>query len=489
MHGGAPLASVAVVGGGLAGAAFALHLLRDAPHLPMRISVIEPRPLLGAGLAYATADAQHRINVAASRMSLFAEDPAHFDRWLRATCDAGDDRVGAMPDGARFPCRALFGRYLDGLLRQAAAAAFPARLEHVRDRAVAAAAEGEGYRVTLAGGGLRTADVLVLATGHPPAALPAPLAGLAGDQRLIADPWTPALAERVRPQDRVLILGTGLTMLDVLASLQAAGHRGPVVALSRRGLLPRPRTPLPVEPEGDFLPAGPGRVGETFQQFRAAVRQARAAGRPWEDCFDRLRAEAQAIWATLPEAERRRFLRHLQPFWDVHRYQCAPQVQAVLQRRQAEGRLTVRAATLLGAERLGETLRVQARPRGRPAGEVLQLACDVAINCTGPGHARGFICNPLLSSLAAARLLRPDPLGLGLAVDTEGRAIDFAGRAQPRLRVVGPAARGAYGELMGLPQVSAQPRAVAAAVAAALAGLLAARAPAPALSPVEELTA
>jgi uncharacterized NAD(P)/FAD-binding protein YdhS len=422
-------------------------------------------------------------------MSLFAEDPRHFDRWVRAAIDPPDARAGLTPDGTLFPRRALFARYVEATLREAAAGAFPARLEHVRDRAVAAAAEHGRYRVTLAGGGARLADVLVLATGHPPAALPAPLAALAADRGLIADPWAPALADKVRPHDRVLIVGTGLTMMDVLASLEAAGHRGPVVALSRRGLLPRPRAAMPVAPQGGFVPAGPARVVAILREFRAAVRRGRAAGRPWEDSFDGLRAEAQAIWGVLPAAERRRFLRHLQPFWDVHRYQCAPQVHQVLERAQASGRLTIVAAALLRAERLGDAIRVHTRPRRAAAGEAARHDCDVVINCTGPAHAKGFVCNPLLSSLAAARLLVPDPLGLGLAVDARGQALDFAGRPQPRLRVVGPPARGAYGELMGLPQVSAQPRAVAAEVAAEIAALGAAADPEPAPLPLKELTA
>ena len=462
-----PRASVIVVGGGFSGAAFALHLMRDFSHLAIRLTVIEPSARLGAGLAYGTTDRQHRINVAAARMSVFAEDPTHFDRWLRAAPTAENDPAIAR-NGALYPRRRVFGDYMDAMVRDAASRVGAARFEHVRDRAVAAAMWDGRWRLTLACGQMLEADVLVLATGHPSAALPTPLAALRDDQRLLADPWRPDLAQLVRPQDRVLIVGTGLTMMDVLASLDAAAHRGRVVALSRRGLLPHPRTALPVQPGGGFIPAESPRVLTVLRQVREAVRAGHVAGRPWEESFDALRAQAQAIWAVLPDAERRRFRRHLQPFWDVHRYQCAPQMQEVLLRRQVDGTLTVLAAALLRAERAGEAIRVLIRPRHAPAGQALALDFDVLINCTGPAHGAALRTNELLASLQAAGAIGPDPLGLGIHVDPQGRGVDAAGRPQPRLFVVGPPARGAYGELMGLPQVSAQPRDVASKVGAML---------------------
>ena len=456
-------ARIAVVGGGFSGAAFALHLLRGFPDLAADIAIIEPRERLGGGLAYGTTDKQHRINVAAARMAVFAEDPEHFDRWFRATGGLHDDPAAEVAGVGLFPRRAAFGRYVDSLLRDSAAAAPSARLRHVRDRVRAIEAADGGWRLALAGGGSVAADLVVLAVGHPPAAAPSPLAALAGDPGLLSDPWS-ALA--VPPDARVLIVGTGLTMTDVVASLRANGHRGGIVAVSRRGLLPRPRTRQPVRPRGAFATPASGSALALLRRVRGEVAAGEAEGRPWEDVIDALRAQGREVWSALPPPERRRLLRHLQPFWDVHRYQCAPQIDALLRTELASGGLRVFAASLRGAVRRLAGIRVLLHPRGAPADDVTSLDCDVVITCTGPSHRTAIAGNPALRRLSRAGLIVPDPYGLGIAVDDQGRALTVAGCALDTLRVVGPPARGTWGELMGLPQVSQQPRDVAAHVAA-----------------------
>jgi uncharacterized NAD(P)/FAD-binding protein YdhS len=456
---------VVVVGGGFAGAAFALHLLRDHPGIALSLIVVEPRAVLGAGLAYATLDPEHRVNVAAARMSPFAEDAGHFDRWLRAQGTAEADPASVVPEVGLFPRRAEFGRYVDSLLRDAAAAAPGVRFRHVRDRAAAASPEGAGFCVELAGGGVLRADLLVLAVGHPLPALPQPLQAIAGDPRLVADPWDADALDRVPSDGDVLILGTGLTGCDVAASLRARGHRGRLLAVSRRGLLPRPRTRLPVEPAGDFATAPSAQTVELLRRVRQAVAAEAAEGRPWEGVIEALRRQAGTVWGVLPPAEKRRFLRHLRAVWDVHRFQCAPQIDAVVRREVAAGELQVLAASVRVVTADADGLLVRLHPRGTPEDQATERRVAAVVNCTGPGHGAAVAGNPVLRSLANAGALQADPYGLGIKVDCESRVIPPGAKTWDTLFVAGPLARGAHGELMGLPQVSAQPREIAAAVA------------------------
>ncbi len=455
---------VAIVGGGFSGAAVALHLLRDHPGLASSLAVVEPRATLGAGLAYSTLDPEHRVNVAASRLSPFVEDPGHFERWLAARGTAGTDPASLVPGVGCFPRRAEFGRYVAEQLLDASAGAPAARLHHLRDRAGAVLPEAGGFRIALEGGGSVQAGLVVLATGHPPPALPAPLQPLRNDPRLLPDPWDPSALDRVPPDGDVLVLGSGLTGCDVAASLRARGHRGRLLMVSRHGLLPRPRTRLPVEAAGDFATRPSRRAGALLRRVRAAVAAEAAHGRPWEGVIAALRDQAPVVWGTLPTAERRRVLRHLRAFWDVHRFQCSPQVDALVRRELASGDMVVLAASLLAATPEAEGLRVVLRPRGGCAPTEARVAA--LVNCTGPGHRSMVAGDPVLRGLAAAGLLEADALGLGIAVDWEGRVVSPGGAAQDALLVAGPPARGTRGELMGLPQVSAQPREVAARIAA-----------------------
>lgn len=467
-------ARIVVIGGGLCGAAFALHLLRDHPRLAAEVAVIEPRARLGAGLAYSTDEATYRINVASNRMLVMPEDETSFDRWLRARDEAARDPAALLDDGRLYPARAAFGVYFDELVRAAAAAVTDGpRLVHVRARAVAAAPRaGGGYVVTLDDGACREADIVVLAVGHPPPALPSPLAPVAGHPAILADPWDGARLRAVASDASVLVVGTGLTGCDVIAGLLARGHRGPIRAVSRRGLLPRPRTTRPVTAYGDFA-AAPARTAlSLLRRVRRTIDAGAAGGQPWEGAVDQLRIQGPEIWAALPHAERLRLLRHLRAFWDVHRFQCAPQVADAVAAGQASGQVRIGAARLGGVRPAGARLFVTLHPRGGPAPE--EVAPDAVVNCTGPDQGRAIDAIPVLASLAAQGRLRPDPCGLGIAVDPHGRVLGPDDAPATDLFVAGPLARGTYGELMGLPRVSLQPREVAADVA----GLLAARLPA-----------
>ncbi len=459
---------IVIVGGGLAGAATALHLLRD--HDPMAdITLVEPSRTLGAGLAYGTAEPTHRVNVAASRMSLFDEAPDDFDAWLHAGGNPERDPASALPDGRLYPQRAMFGRYVHAALQAAVAAARHARLAHRRARAVGAGPDGGGFLLQLENGDTLHADTLVLAVSHTAPDLPAFLAPLAPpsahDRRLVADPWRPDALDAVPPRHAVLIVGTGLTGCDVVASLIARGHAGPIVAVSRRGLLPRPRTSLPVAAFGRFDDPPARTALALLQSVRAAVREAAALGRPWEDVIDALRQQARAVWGALPIIERRALLRHCRPFWDVHRFQSAPQIDAAILAARAAGRLEVLAATPLGVAPVGETLRVTLHPRGAPADQRIVRDVAAIVNCTGPGHRSVVERHPVLRALHDAGALSADPFALGIAVDADSRVLRPDGTAWPNLFVAGPLARGTHGELMGMPQMSRQPREVAASIA------------------------
>jgi uncharacterized NAD(P)/FAD-binding protein YdhS len=449
-----------IIGGGLAGAACALHFLRDTPGAAAELVVFEPREVLGAGLAYSTPAREHRTNVAAARMSVFPEEPLHFHDWARARGTHVEDPDSEMPDGRLYPSRAVFGRYVAAQLRDAAARHRHATLRHVRAMALEVTPRGEGFVVRGADGEEVQADAVVLAVSHTKPDVPAPLRGLT---KFIANPWDVDALNGVPAAARVLIVGSGLTACDVVASLIRHGHSAPITILSRHGLLPRPRTLKPVEAEGDFATDPETTALGLLRRVRRAMAAAQAEGRPWENVIDALRQQAVIAWGSLSWDQRRRLLRHLRSFWDVHRFQSAPQIDAVVARARAAGQLRVLAASLVSAEDGADGVTVQLRRRGGTGVE--SLRADVVINCTGPGHRSVVATHPVLLGLAEAGLLRADPVNLGILVNARSQVVRGDGEAVANLFVAGPLARGTFGELMGLPQVNLQPRAVAAELA------------------------
>lgn len=458
-------ATIAIIGGGFSGAAIAWHLARDARVAGTRVVVIEPRATLGQGLAYSPGEPAYRINVPASKMSLDAGDMDDFVRWLAATDAVADDPDASLADGRVFPRRSVFGAYVADRVRPHLESG---RIEHVRAAALAVAAGPDGqHSIALDDGGEIVADLIILAVTHPPPEPPALLArALDGHPRFVTDTTREGVLDVVRPDDRVLLVGTGLTGADVIAALDSRGHRGPIVAVSRRGLRSRGHAPLPFPARGDFSSEPARSVRALLAAIHAELKQAEAAGETWHPVIDAVRSQGGAIWAGLPIAERRRLVRHLRPFWDVHRFRVAPQIEAVTDRKLADGSLELFAASLADIRREGEEILVTLRPRRGGAADVRRF--DAVLLATGPAHGSLLVRNPLLASLAARDLVRSDAAGLGIATDRDGGA---TGSASASILVGGPLARGTFGELMGLPEVAAYARFIAEQAAARLAGL------------------
>ncbi len=341
-------------------------------------------------------------------------------------------------------------------------------ITHLRDRALSARADRGGYVIALEQGGEIAADIMVLAVSHPAPAAPPLVAALGDDPAIIQNPWLPECLESIPAEHKVLIIGTGLTMADVVASLARRNHRGRIVAFSRRGQLSRGHA-FGAAPFAWFAHHEPPRsAAALMRKIRELTAGAARDNLPWQAVLDDARANAKLLWGALDATERRRLLRHLRPFWDSHRYRVAPQVERIVADKRADGSLLVLAASLRAASWKHGRIELRLHERAAPPGDFVTFVADSVIVTTGPAHGSIVGEHPVLASLAASGALQADPLGLGIAVDESSRVVRQDGTADPGLYVAGPLAREQFGELMGLPQVAAQPSEVAGKIAARL---------------------
>jgi len=453
LNGGNPRPRIVIVGGGFSGGALAWHLHRTAPHRH-DILIVEPRDEIGRGLAYDNSDPAHRINVPALKMNLDFDEEGHFDQWLIASGYPARDPASVIADVHLFPTRKAFGDYVNAHVRELGDA-----VTHKKTTARAIIPHQGGHRVLCDDGEDIHADAIVLAVCHTPPDVPSSLAPLRHDPQLIANPWRPDALQGIAPDARVLIVGTGLTMADIVASLDRQGHRGHITAISRRGLRSQTHATQFSETLGDFA-SNPSRTTlSLLRHVRRVIAEAAREGQSWHPVLDQVRLQGFDIWRALPLQERARLIRHLRPFWDTYRFRIAPQVDAVIVRRIAEGTLTIQAASVRANTQQGQALSVDLRTRRSRMWEPASF--DTIILATGPAHGTVFSGNPLLGQLLNDGLARPDPLGLGIDVDVQGRAIGRDGQAAERLFVAGPLARGTFGELMGVPDLARHARNIA----------------------------
>lgn len=431
-----PIDHVAIVGAGFSGALQAINLLRhDGP----RATLIERAGRAGEGLAYGAAHPSHVLNVRAGNMSALPDDPSHFVRWLEARGVAGA--------AATFASRVSYGEYLREMLERAVAAS-GGRLSVLDGEVTDAVEHGAGVALALTHGAVIEADAAVLAIGNlPPHDPPGLDPDALPDAVYKGDPWAKDVANGLTAADTVLVIGTGLTMVDVVLMLEARGFAGRIVALSRRGLLPRRH-----EPAHAWAPIDERPATVASRLVRAVRRRAGAVG--WRNAVDELRPFTQPMWANASMAERARFLRHLRPWWDVHRHRLAPQVADRIAALQARGQLRVIAGkTLAFAPRPGG-VDVSWRPRGAAAARA--MAVSRVVNCTGPLGDLSRTADPLLTALRDRGAIRPDAAHLGIDVNGVGQVIGADGRPSERLYAIGPMTRGAFWEIVAVPDIRRQ---------------------------------
>lgn len=442
---------VVVLGAGFSAIAMACNLIETLPP-SASIAIVGDNPGFGRGTAYRTELYLHRLNVPASRMSLFPDRPNDFVDWL--------ERKGKHLSGADFASRGDYGLYLRDTL------AAHLRKRKCRIDFIKAKATGciERYARTF-GFQLENGDeiaghhiVLCLGLGNAPIPVAIDSLSVSARGRIVRNPWRLSWLRRVQPDERICILGSGLTMIDQVLSLRAHGHRGPIEVLSRRGLVPLAHVRHPLPPADIDIAGLPDRLSAILHALRTA-----ADGLDdWRRVMDALRPRTQALWQGLAPPERARFLRHALAWWNIHRHRIAPDVHQRFQTLRDDGTVRLHAGFLHSITETADALAVNFRPRGK-SGEV-GVTVDRIVNCTGMERA-GIEHSPLLRAMANDGLIRPDPLGLGVTVDQDSRVVDAQERVHRNIYAVGALTAGRFWEITAVPDIRVQAQAVARMVA------------------------
>lgn len=429
--------SVTIIGGGASGVLLAAHLLRD-PQTDIRVTLVERRGEFGQGIAYSASQRDHKVNVPARGMSAFADDPEHFWRWLQTR------GYPAARGSWVFVPRRLYGAYLEDVLRQAGQSKL-GRLIVLSEEVVAVHEGKNGVETVLANGTSLISRTAVLAVGHE--TQPARGKGIA--VRVGSDRDTP-----LEPDAAVIILGSGLSMVDAWLSLADAEHRGTITVVSRNGLLPKGHRELaPVSMDAADVPFGSG-LPYFLRWFRELADDIERQGGDWRSLVDGLRPYNQRIWQSWSTHTRRQFLRHLRPWWNIHRHRLPPELHERMDRAVASGQVQLVAGEFLDLERRGSSVRAYIRPRGTKERQAMDVAR--VYDCGGVSVDVTASSNPVVRDLVANGQARPDVLHIGLDVDEHCAVIDADGRPSRHLLAVGPLTRGRFFEIEAVPDIRVQ---------------------------------
>lgn len=428
--------TIIIIGGGASGVLLAANLLRcGSPGT--RILIVEKASRLGAGMAYSTHNPAHVLNVPARGMSAFPDMPDHFWTWLQTTGAGCEDPYVFAP-------RYLYSQYLSALIADRPEITF------VNSSCIGVSELSSGVEVRLDNGTSLIGHAAVLAVGHEERQMRG--RGLSVRAGSPAD--TP-----LDPYARVMILGSGLSMVDAWLSLAGNEHLGPVLVVSRHGLLPRAHALVrPLELDAADIPLGTS-VSYFCRWFRETVEAEMAKGGDWRAVVDGLRPFNQKIWGHWNARDRRRFLNHLRPFWNIHRHRLPPALHAKLVSAAQNGQITIIAGTFLSVTEENGHLTASVRRRGLKTPETFEIAR--LYDCGGVSVNIEESSNAAINHIVKTGLGRPDPLKIGLDVEGNGALIGRDGTVSRRLFALGPLTRSVFFEIESVPEIRTQAQVMA----------------------------
>jgi uncharacterized NAD(P)/FAD-binding protein YdhS len=429
---------VAIIGGGLAGLTAAYQLAKHSltSRKRLQLAILEPRATLGTGLAYAPPSAAHLLNVPASKMSLDETRPASFIEWLKnsGTNYKGDDYVP----------RGLFGQYAMAMLEEINSAAAPyLELTHIRSKVLRISRlQAAYYSVETSAGNTMSARAIILALGNDVGEKNIQFAECLNHQDVTV------LKTQAEQGQKVAIIGTGLTAVDTILALEKLGYSGQYSLFSQHALLPFAHATT--NPDTSEVQARL-RVIQSSPSLRtkfAAFRQALAADVQWRDLIDAFRPSSHSMWAALSLKDKRRFLRHLKPYWEVHRHRVPVQSLDTVRSLIAADRLNLKRARVVSVSKIENQYWLNSKDRLGPF--------DAVFDCRGLWSNITNLKNPLLDSLVTAGIASYDELGLGLCCSSNGEL-----RGAANIFTLGSLRRGELWETTAVREIRSQAEAIA----------------------------
>lgn len=441
---------ITVIGGGASGTLLATNLLKHDSLQRLEINLVEMRTRIGEGVAFSTDQDVHLLNVPAAKMGAFADDVEHFHRWLY------EKGYEYRPDS--FVPRKIFSDYLrenleEAILKKAKNVTFNVFDDEAVDIVID---DNKSAQVILRSGEILYSEKITLAFGNflPPHPSVEDKA-FTSSPKYFRDPWQPDAFDKISHDDTVLIIGTGLSMVDVALRLADMGHQGHIDAISTRGLLPA------VHKLGYSYPnffdeiKGFSKITDILRSVRRHAVLADSNGSDWRAVIDSLRPHTQALWLNLPLSEKKYFMQHLSRYWNVARHRMPPEAANALDELRGTGQLRILRGHLKNIEANNEGV---FNVRFATFGVEHKINANTIVNCIGSESKFDRVGSTLVKNLLAAGHIRCDDLYFGLDANPDGLVKDRAGQTGDVLFTLGTALKGVLWESTAIPEIRAQAR-------------------------------
>lgn len=445
---------IAIIGGGFSGAATVIHLCNKVRQ-PTKILFFNDGYPLAKGIAYSSNNNYHVLNVAAGKMSLFNNDPLHFANWARSNAVEFANEETEL----KFLPRYVFGNYVQVIYSEALKKSKDCSVEEINERVIDVQHEQNTYSLTTKGGKKFSAEKILYAAGNFIPEIPKSVSNeLIQTKRYFSNPWTEEATNGLKDKEDVLILGTGLTMVDTILSLLEKNYKGNIIAASTFGFFPLPHRRY--EPYSDILIElkRPYSINQIFDVFRKHVKEARKRNLFGAAVVDALRPFTQDIWLQLDLTEKKRFINHVRHTWGLARHRLPVEVYERMVPLLESGKLKILAGRIKESKITDGLVEVMITERKSQIPVFMKV--QRIINCTGPQTDITKIDDELMQNLLKKNLIEPDELKLGIRATAYGNVIT-ENKISTSFFTIGPTLRGVLWESTAVPEIRVQAERVA----------------------------
>ena len=426
---------VAIIGDGFAAAVLVTHLLRRG--ISSSAITVIGAGVLGKGNAYSCNNPFFRLNVREDLPIIFADDPLHFSRWAQTHINDPEARTKA----GYFYRRQDFGRYVSELV---ACEAKSGQIKQIKARVLGLSGSESSWSLELDSHSAVSAKQVIIATGNPPPVWPCAVSNTSpvlSTSRLIENPWIGHGLDGIETQESIILLGGGLTALDVINSLVEHKHLGMIYIISPRSVLP----PAQANWQRKVQPQWPQNLTPArFVRFmRNYLPSASTTSPEWQSAWEELRPNINTIWQQFSPSQKRSLFKRLGWLWNLYRFRASPQTICTYEKLRSKNQIQF----VLG--RAKEIRRSESKVKALLLNGI-EVEGDRIINCTGVGY------DPLLNRLIKDQLAIRDPLGHAVAVDENFRVLNLSCKRWNSLWMIGPGTMGSLGDVIAASTIAKQ---------------------------------
>lgn len=435
---------IGIVGAGFSGTALTVAL-HELSRTPLEIIIFEKTGCFGSGDAYRTPYAYHLLNVRAKDMSVYENNPEDFVEWLCKNPEAQKHLDQNVPVREQFVSRKLYGQYLQSFFKRMLDDSHQLVKLHMQASEVVDVKQN-GQQIALITAENKTflVDKVVFAIGNNPvSSIPFEVPD---HIQVFKNPWDYSAIKNIAHKEPVLILGTGLSMIDAVLTLHHQQHQGQIYALSRHGLLPLSHE----DPKNDFfeknLSSIPTKLTMLVREMRLLVKDHMNKDGDWRTVVNALRAHIPMIWQKLSLRDKKRFLNHVLSYWNIHRHRVPNKVLKLLKELSERDQLHIISGRVLAIE--DNILKISQRQCNNTS----HIKISSIINCMGPALTMKNN-QPLISALSRHGLAAFDTLNMGFSISNDGALENIYGKPSEQCFVLGPLTKGTYWECTAVPEI------------------------------------